>query len=411
MPLSSPGSKLQRLRRGSSKPIQLGFAATLGFAIVLGISVAWTPQFWGVAVLHSGILVTACAWLFFADDWKFPSASIFVSVIAVWGWLQLAVFGSTARASTRTVSLEWTVAAVAFCLACQILRHSKARNLFLAVMMWAVSAFSILAVLQMYSSPNEVLWLFPAQPNTVGTFLYKNQFVVMIELAMPIALYSILFRKEQRFWGAVAFVALFAGAVASGSRAGATLVLLECVIALLLASRAGKLKLLYAVAVIPAAVLLLGATAVIAGNDQVWAHFQEVHPDAARQELFQSTIRMFKSEPWSGYGLGAWPGIYPAYATFDVGRVANSAHNDWMEWASEGGVIFVGSFLAIMLLSLRPALGSVWGLGVIAVMLHSWVDYPIREPVLGVFWFCMVGALLSEHRTVERRKTIPATDY
>ena len=176
---------------------------------------------------------------------------------------------------------------------------------------------------------------------------------------------------------------------------------------MLLAYRDKKLNLLYLLVTVPVVAVVLGSTAYVAGNEGVWTHFQEVHPDAARQELLQSTLSMYRKEPWSGYGLGAWPTVYPQYATFDVGRVANAAHNDWAEWGAEGGIVFVGSIFVLCLIAIRPAIKSIWGLGVIAIMLHSWVDYPTREPVLCILWFCMMGALLSSKKKFSQKVHSP----
>jgi hypothetical protein len=41
----------------------------------------------------------------------------------------------------------------------------------------------------------------------------------------------------------------------------------------------------------------------------------------------------------------------------------------------------------------KPSLKSVWGLGVLSVMVHSYVDYPLRDPALGFLWFTLVGGL------------------
>lgn len=399
-PSPSRGSQDGRRSDLGSKSLHFGFAIALGIAILLGILLAWTPRFWSVAVLNSAILLTATGWLFWNRNWNVPKAALLAIVIAGWGWLQLALFGSAARSSTRAVALEWTIAAIAFCLATQIFRHKKARNVFLALVLWGGAIFSAMAILQMYSSPNEALWLFAIPPHqqAVGTFLYKNQFAAMIEIAMPIALYWAL-KKERRSAGLFAFLILFAGAIASGSRAGASLVIVECLTVALLALKSGKLRLSHILVGLPVFLLLLVAVGLIAGSDSAFAHFQEVRPDAIRQELLKSTLQMYKGEPWSGYGLGAWSTVYPQYATFDIGLFANAAHNDWAEWAAEGGIVFVGSIFVLSVLTLRPAVRSVWGLGVIAIMLHSWVDYPTQEPVLRVLWFCMAGALLAKRDT------------
>jgi hypothetical protein len=32
-------------------------------------------------------------------------------------------------------------------------------------------------------------------------------------------------------------------------------------------------------------------------------------------------------------------------------------------------------------------------LGVLSVMVHSWVDYPLQDPAIAFLWFAMAGAL------------------
>ena len=39
------------------------------------------------------------------------------------------------------------------------------------------------------------------------------------------------------------------------------------------------------------------------------------------------------------------------------------------------------------------ALRSVWGIGVIAILLHSWVDFSIQRTPVAILFFVMLGAL------------------
>jgi O-antigen ligase len=121
--------------------------------------------------------------------------------------------------------------------------------------------------------------------------------------------------------------------------------------------------------------------------------FREPEPYRVRRELLFSSLAMTADRPWTGFGLGTWPAVYPAYARFDNGLAANHAHNDWAEWAAEGGLPFVALLAMLAIWSIRPALDSLWGLGVPAVFAHSLVDYPLREPALAVLLFLMLGAL------------------
>jgi hypothetical protein len=91
--------------------------------------------------------------------------------------------------------------------------------------------------------------------------------------------------------------------------------------------------------------------------------------------------------------MGTWRAVYPRAATFDSGLLANEAHNDWAQWTSDGGIPFFLLLAALVIWIAKPAAQSVWGLGLLVVMLHSCVDYPLREPALAFLWFALAGAV------------------
>src|SRR5207249_5987183 len=142
-----------------------------------------------------------------------------------------------------------------------------------------------------------------------------------------------------------------------------------------------------------AAVLLTA----IAGWELIWQRLQEPNPYSLRRELVMSSLEMIRDRPLKGFGLGTWSAAYPAYAHFDDGRFVNQAHNDWVQWAAEGGVLFFALMLAVAVWSVRPAIRSVWGVGLLAVFVHGLVDYPMQQrPALAAFFFGLLGAVMVE---------------
>jgi O-antigen ligase len=139
--------------------------------------------------------------------------------------------------------------------------------------------------------------------------------------------------------------------------------------------------------------LLVAVAAIIAGTDQIRARFEDRNPYELRRELFDSTLKLIAERPWSGYGIGTWRAVYPRAATFDIAVLANEAHNDWAQWACDGGIPFLLLMAALVAWLAKPAIQSIWGLGVLSVMVHSYVDYPIREPALSFLWFALAGAV------------------
>ena len=105
---------------------------------------------------------------------------------------------------------------------------------------------------------------------------------------------------------------------------------------------------------------------------------------------------MVHAKPWTGFGLGTFPTAYPAYASIDFGAVVNHAHNDWAEWAADGGIPFALLLLSIAVWSIPRALRSVWGIGIVAVFVHGMVDFPLQKPVLELWLFVLLGALAAE---------------
>jgi hypothetical protein len=124
--------------------------------------------------------------------------------------------------------------------------------------------------------------------------------------------------------------------------------------------------------------------------------FEQEHPLAERISLNQSSFEMFRERPATGFGLGTYAAVYPAYARFDNGRYVNYAHNDWAEWAVEGGLPFLLGVLTVVLPAIGPSLRSVWGIGFIVVSLHGLVDYPFRRFGLEVWIFALLAAVLAE---------------
>jgi O-antigen ligase len=238
-----------------------------------------------------------------------------------------------------------------------------------------------------------VFGVFPAEATVIGTFLYKNQFAAMLELAAPIALYRMLEREGEEWIGAGAFAIFFGAAVGASSRAGVMLLALELVVALTIAARRRILPWRNLLGLAGGLLLMVSVASFVAGTDSITEHFQEKSPYSVRQKLLVSTLHMIKKKPLTGYGFGTWPDIYPAYATFDSSLYANQAHNDWAQWTAEGGIPFALLLLGVVVWVSRSAVFSIWGMGLIAVMLQSFVDYPTREPVLAIFWFLLAGAV------------------
>jgi O-antigen ligase len=112
---------------------------------------------------------------------------------------------------------------------------------------------------------------------------------------------------------------------------------------------------------------------------------------------------MISSRPWTGFGLGTFPTVYPAYAVLDLGQSVEHAHNDWLEWAAEGGIPYAAIWMCLAVWSVRPAVRSVWGIGILGCFLHGLVDYPFARFGIPAWLFILLGMLpVSNLREVRR---------
>jgi O-antigen ligase len=149
-------------------------------------------------------------------------------------------------------------------------------------------------------------------------------------------------------------------------------------------------------------VSLLGAAAAfalvaVAGWQTIWDRLQEPNPYGVRADLNRSSLEMVREKPLAGFGLGTWSSVYPKYALYDDGTFVNQAHNDWAQWAVEGGLPLFLAMLAVVTILAPNAARSLWGLGLLAVFLHAAVDYPFEQrPALAAYLFALIGALAAE---------------
>lgn len=202
---------------------------------------------------------------------------------------------------------------------------------------------------------------------------------------------------RQRIAWIAAAGAMFACAAAAGSRAGAILCLAELAALPLLAAARGLIGGRELVRISVSGVACAAALVMVTGWETVWQRLQEPNPYALRAELVRSSFEMAREHPAMGVGLGAWPSAYPGYARFDDGSYVNEAHNDWAQWTVEGGLPLLIAMLAMVAMLLKPAVRSLWGLGLIAVFVHAWVDYPFEQrPALAAFLWAMAGVLAAE---------------
>ena len=370
-------------------------SVALWIALLASILTGWSPLYWPVAASISALAVVAVLWGIFGGQLQLVPELAAVVLIAAWGPLQMLLNRSAVPAMTIRASMTWAGCAVAFLLGSNLLSERRARHLFLKLLCWSLALLALEALFQYFLWPQKVFGIFDGPDSVVGTLFYRNQFAALMEIGGAAALWQIL--QGRTVIGALCFATTLGAVVATASRAGAVLMGIE-LLAFVALTLAGKARARNSRSVVLVVLTFVLASAAVVGTDTLWDRFQEKDLFATRRELRASTLSMIPEAPVLGTGMGTWRAAYPRYATLDASLVANEAHNDWLQWMADGGIPFFAFMAVLALRAGTKASADVWGLGLLAVMAHCLVDYPMRTPAISFLWFTLAGAACALRR-------------
>jgi O-antigen ligase len=341
---------------------------------------------WALTVFQLALFALAGAWIVRRRFSIRPHpVALLLSAAALWGVFQVTLGISVDPHRTLESALAWTVNCTAFSVALAVTGDSLQRKRFLTAQLVFALGLSVAALIGLLTK------------SQLGPFVYKNQFAAYVESVLGLAIAAAIQDRRRSFAWLLVASALFASVVAAGSRAGSILCLAELILLPAIAFTRGWISGRSLIRTAVLAALTGGALVAIAGWETTWRRLQEPNPYSLRADLLRSSLNMVRDRPLTGFGLGTWSTAYPAYARFDDGSFVNQAHNDWVQWAAEGGLPFLVLMAAVVALLVRPAVDSLWGLGLMAVFVHAWVDYPFEQrPALAAFFFALAGVIFSQ---------------
>ncbi len=305
--------------------------------------------------------------------------------------------------------------------------HASARHLGLLVQGLIVFAVvqAVLGLLQMGPFP-ALSFGSERGGRAIGTFANRNHFASYITMTVPLAVWMLSqamapvrrttssqgVRAKGALWGVALFL-LLSGVLVSASRGGAVTCLVVTVLAaMLLRHRAaqGSFRHHWGLAGVAT---LLALVALAAGVDALLARF-EGEGDYLDSERWLYVIGTWHAarEFWPfGAGLGSFASVFPAYQPLGVHGFVEHAHNDYVQLLMEGGLLVVVLSLVALALIFRQVAALVrhdrrsgldpqallqvaCGLGLLAVLLHSWVEFNLRIPANAILAAFLLGAFL-----------------
>jgi len=226
-----------------------------------------------------------------------------------------------------------------------------------------------------------------------ATFANENHFSTMVFAMVPLSAFFYLVRVDRAFSYLVVVAILVFYLFAVNSRAGMAIsfgLAFWCLFWFAVQKTRPRKLLMVSIAMIAAALLAGAITTGILNLD-----------GDLRQVFFANTWAAIKDHWPTGTGLGTFVLVYPMYeAGKDIINVyANHAHNDYLEVLLETGIAgfaIVAVYVVMVLAGMyRSKLAQAAGLAILAVLLHSLVDYPLRTMSMAVIMAYLSAIVLS----------------
>ncbi len=268
-----------------------------------------------------------------------------------------------------------------------------------------------------------------------GTYANPDHLAGLLEMSLPLALALVVahvghytapethqrgWRGQSQIWlslvtSSAALYALLAlvillGLIFTKSRTGVVLAIVVLLIsAFAFARRLGGDNVFGTVGTVSTAAV---GVALAAGLVPVLQRFtQEDHLQDARWSIFAAMRDAVPAFLPFGSGIGTFREVFERYQPLDLsGALVNHAHNDYLEWLMEGGLIaaVIIAGLALTYLWRWPQLltRGAWrtlhlarvgaGIGMLALLLHSLVDFNLRIPANQIVFAFLAALFFSQ---------------
>jgi O-antigen ligase len=309
----------------------------------------------------------------------------------------------------------------------------------LMLVIFLVGVFeSLYGMFEFFSGHHHILYL-RGISSVTGTFINRNYFAGYLLMVIPLSM-GFFFSREahhgRRFQGwrqrlstldgktlliGFGIIVMILGLIFSASRMGILSLLLSFTLISILfkTPRRGK-------GFSKTALLILGLAVLWAlwiGLDAVIGRFFNVSEDLKwRWTTWEDTLKVVKDYPILGTGLGTFSQIFPMYKSFHMRRFVSHAENDFLQLASEVGLIGMGILLILFIFLFVRAVSSIRSMsitdsgryigigglvGILALMFHSMVERNLQVPA-NAFLFTFLWALVLRIGSFKQNETAVA---
>jgi O-antigen ligase len=391
------------------KPFRIAICCLLAFAVFAFGAV----EEWSQAVLEIGAAVLLVLWAL--RQYRQRVDHLFISPeflpLCVFALVVLAQLAFHLTASTYDTRVEFQVL-LTYLIILFLISQAYTRTHHWRGYVWFLMSLgffvSIFGILQYLTFNGKLYWLRVMRYGGIpfGPYVNRNHFAGFAEMVIPMALVPLVLGKVRReriflvgLFTLVPIVALFLCA----SRGGIVSFAVELLILLLLllVRRVHSKHMMLGGLVVLCAVMAVSWI----GVKQVLERFAGIQAlevsTGKRTAMRRDTWRLFLDHPLLGTGLGTFEMVFPPYDSLYDGKIANHAHNDYLEVLAETGLLgglccawFLGAVIWNSLKGMAE-LGSSFGsalnltglLACCGILVHSLVDFNLHIPANALLFF------------------------
>jgi O-antigen ligase len=427
---------------------------TICVAIVVSALAFGTVHYWALALFNLGGLCILILWVI--DGWDLRTFRISRNLLQlpligtlILGCIQLLplrnmVATGLTTGVVQTLSLDANSTRLALVQISTLLIYFSATLVFidtphrLKVLVRTILIFgfclAIFGLTQSIATPTRVFWIRELTQSTAfGPFINRHHFAGYMELtiALPLGLlFAGAVAKEKRLLYAFAAGLMGVALIMTTSRGGIISLVAEIMFFVVVTSlwrpshthtRAKKGRLKGAALRLALAGGLLVALFVgvlfLGGEFSITRLVDSVNtddPTTGRAHFWSVTLNMVKAHPILGTGLGAFGVVYTQFDTRNGLFRLEQAHNDYLQVASDAGLIGVVLALCFLILLFRRAfirMGSkdefrrgialAGAGGCFAVLVHSLFDFTLHT-TSNALLFLVLAALATMNGRIEQ---------
>jgi O-antigen ligase len=389
---------------------------------------------WSVFVLEAGSALILAFWIarqILSGELSVTGNPLFAPMLA-FGFciaLQLATGRTAYRYETFSAGLLYLSYGILCFLSVQVLRRTS----HVRILTIAFSAYGfLLALFAMLqgSGTSQLYWLrTPRMGGWIyGPYVNHNHYAGLMEMLLPIPLVFCLMREargHKRVAAGIAAALMASTIFLSGSRGGMVafviqMGLLSAIVFWRQKSRKVSLALASFLVLGLGLILILGGSELAKRLATIHAETRTEMSGGTRLTIDRDALKMFVAKPVTGWGLGAFPTVYPQFRSFASNFFINEAHNDYLQLLVEMGALGFAVMLWFLWTLYRNgvrklknwpedtngALALATLLGATGILVHSLVDFNLQIPANAAMFyvFCVLAVMDSKFGKTRRKK-------